>query len=206
MTCTKNDIQAHPWLSRPDKNRVGRIASPLSSLWLLLVPKHCILRIPKPVHIAHFTPINHTPEPLLILLLAPHTQTGAHPRMLVDTEAHERVEVVACAMGSLAVPSCLLELVPPPMRSLDVVFHRGSGGAEGSLKSASSSSSVPAPGVYCDDGVRRSPVDVNVDLELFFFESGSSGWCHANGLCENWKFDDDGDGWTERRWVRCKGW
>ena len=59
------------------------------------------------------------------------------------------------------------------MRSLDVVFDRGSGGSEGSSLSASSSSN-PVLGVYCDDGVRRSPADVNadVDAELFFFESG----------------------------------
>ena len=59
--------------------------------------------------------------------------------MLVDTEAHERAEVVTGAAEELDMPSCLLELVPPSMRSLDVVFHRGSGGAEGSSKSASSS-------------------------------------------------------------------
>ena len=72
------------------------------------------------------------------------------------------------------------------MRSLDVVFDRGNGGAEESSKSASSSSSVPTLAVYCDDGVRRSPADVNadVDAELSFFESGSSGLCHANGVCE----------------------
>ena len=67
---------------------------------------------------------------------------------------------------------------------------------------------MPAPAVHCDNGVRGSPADVNVnvDLELIFFESGESGWCHANGVCENRRFGDEGDGWTERRWVRFKGW
>ena len=121
--------------------------------------------------------------------------------MFVDTGAYERAEVVARATEELGRAELVVGAGPAAMRSLDVVFHRGSGGAEGSSKSAPSSSSVPAPGVYCDDGVRRSPadvdIDVDVDVELFFFESGSSGWCHANGVCENWRFDDDGVGWTE---------
>ena len=83
------------------QNRNGRITSPLSSLSLLLVPEHCILRVPKPICVAHFTLINHTPEPLQIPLLASHTQAGAHPRMLVGTEADERAEVVAGATEEL---------------------------------------------------------------------------------------------------------
>ena len=86
----------------------------------------------------------HTPKPALIHACS---WTLKHMSGLRSSPALRR---------SLTMPSCLLELVPPSMRSLDVLFHRGSGGAEGSSKSASSSS-VPVLGVYCDDGVRRSP-------------------------------------------------
>jgi len=114
--------------------------------------------------------------------------------MLVDTQTHERAEVVTGAAEELGRAEVF---VGPPMRSLDVVFHCDSGGAAGSSKSSSSS-----PAEYCDNGVRRSPADV----ELFFFESGSSGWCHANGVCENWTFEDDKEGCTERRCLRFRGW
>ena len=147
-------------------------------LSLLLVPKHCIPHHPKLVQIAHFTPVSHTPQ---ISFFVPHTQVSAHRSWTLRHMSGLRSSPVR---RSLAVRRCLLELVPPPMRSLDVVFYRGSGGAGGSSKSASSSISVPAPGVYCNDGVKRSPADVNMDVELLFFESG----------------------WTERRSVRFKGW
>ena len=85
---------------------------PLSSLSLPLVPKHCIPRLPKPVYIAHLAPINYTPESLQILLLAPHAQAGAHPRMLVDTEAHERAEVVASASEELGRAELFVRVRP----------------------------------------------------------------------------------------------
>ena len=93
----ENRNPGSPTALKAQHNRNGRITFPSSSLSLLRVPEHCILRVPKPVHIAHFTPIDHTPKPLQILLLAPHTHAGAHPRMLVDAEAHERAEVVTGA-------------------------------------------------------------------------------------------------------------
>lgn len=101
MTCT--NINRHPGSPTALEAQQSQLPNylPLSSLSFPLVPKHCIPRLPKPVHIAHLAPINHTPESLQILLLAPHAQASAHPRMLVDTEAHERAEVVAGATEEL---------------------------------------------------------------------------------------------------------
>ena len=97
MTCTKIDIKAHPRLSRPNKNRNGRIIFPLASLWLLLVPKHCIPRQSRYTSLIlcqsttlqnrfKYSSLPRTPNPALI-----HACSWTH----------ERAEVVAGATEEL---------------------------------------------------------------------------------------------------------
>ena len=85
----------HPSSPTAPEAPSAELSFPSSLLSLPLSPKHRIPRLPKSVHIANLAPINYTPEPPQILLLAPHPQAGAHPRMLVDADAHERADIIA---------------------------------------------------------------------------------------------------------------
>lgn len=190
MTSTKIDTQAHQsQMLNYLAHLVYHSLSVLNTASLLSQSRYTSLTLRQSTTLQNrfkYSSLPQTPKPALIHACS---WTLMHMSGLRSSPALRR---------SLAVPSSLLEFTPPT-RSLDVTFHCGRGGASGSSNSASSGS---APGEYCDEGVSRSPADV----ELFFFESGSSGWCHASGVCENWTFDDDGEDCMERRWVRFKGW